>query len=232
MEEKKSENSSLGYFKTRLPARPPERRLIVRRPSAWVALSVPLAGFALALALLISFSAGSVLMAGLSRPSFSFKSYQTVTSFPLPASVSFLTPTYDWSMARFDDASTGLVSGLMAIWSKVLGGFGRLFNPPAEEISPAVIEQLKLEILAELAIASTTATVSCPVASRGLTAVPSSGSTTQDRLIKANLLRMFADKVEVNFDEGGASGTITPILPDGRRGGDYVFVLTSLEPAL
>jgi len=88
-----------------------------------------------------------------------------------------------------------------------------------------LLAQIKREILLELEQVATTT----PKDRFGLVAVPSTGSTTQDESIKINLQRLFADQVDVRFDTGSSSGVITPIFRDGRRGADYVFVLTPAQ---
>ena len=108
--------------------------------------------------------------------------------------------------------------------------------PPKEMVSiitPANREQIRQEFLAEL---KSQGLINAEILSGntsgtkyGIMVAPSTGSTTRDEWLKKNLSQMFADQVNLKFDQSGMSGVVTPVFKDGRQGGDYVFVLTPLR---
>lgn len=120
-----------------------------------------------------------------------------------------------------------LISWFRSLWSK-------LFNK-TPVITPAMREQIKQELLVELKnqgrlASDLMATSSDSLGARyGFMVVPSTGSTTRDELLKKSLKQMFADQVNVQFDQTGGSGVVTPVFQDGRKGGNYIFVLTPLR---
>jgi hypothetical protein len=62
----------------------------------------------------------------------------------------------------------------------------------------------------------------------GLVVIPSTGDPAKDAALKTSLKNSFSDEVELNFDETGQAGVITPIF---RRstGNPYIFLLTPLN---
>jgi len=100
-------------------------------------------------------------------------------------------------------------------------------------ITPADREQIRQEFLAELKsqglLNADLLTGDTSGVRYGIMVAPSTGSTTRDEWLKQNLSQMFADQVNLKFDQSGMSGIVTPVFKDGRQSGDYVFVLTPLR---
>ena len=200
---------------------------------------MPAAGFLLALFLLSGVQFGSWLadnsniQAGLA--SFSPEvnltpdQYSPLTNIPLPASVSFLPNIYnnttDWFSA-FVNWIKDLWATIVIKWSQFLG---LAPTTPATPDLANLREQIKQEVLDELSrqASSTSADASdLKISQSRLAAFPSTGSTTQDQITENNLRQAFADPVDVQVDPSGTAGVVRPIFRDGRRGGNYVFVLT------
>ena len=107
---------------------------------------------------------------------------------------------------------------------------------PAEPATPtpAMREQIRQELLTELenqGLVNPNLLAGAEATSTryGIIIAPTTGSSTRDDLVKKSLSQMFADQVDLKFDQSGLSGTVTPIFNDGQRGGDYIFVLTPLR---
>ena len=62
----------------------------------------------------------------------------------------------------------------------------------------------------------------------GLVVLPSTGNPASDAAIKLDLQNTFSDRVEVEFDQSGQTGVITPIFKSGR-GDNYIFILTPIR---
>jgi hypothetical protein len=128
-----------------------------------------------------------------------------------------------------------LTSWLSDLWFNFLEAWKRFLGLIAKdepEITPAMREKIREELLAEL---KNQGLVNAELlagenggAKYGIMVAPSTGSTTRDEWLKKSLSQMFADEVSLKFDKTGMSGVVTPTFRDGRKGGDYVFVLTPL----
>ncbi len=104
-------------------------------------------------------------------------------------------------------------------------------NPSLLTLDPATLEALKNEIKAELLRdlgqqANTTQGNSGNTP--GLVVLPSTGNPASDAAIKLDLQNTFSDRVEVEFDQSGQTGVITPIFKSGR-GDNYIFILTPIR---
>lgn len=129
-----------------------------------------------------------------------------------------------------------LTSWLSDLWFNFLEAWKRFLGLIAKdepEITPAMREKIREELLAEL---KNQGLVNAELlagenggAKYGIMVAPSTGSTTRDEWLKKSLSQMFADEVSLKFDKTGMSGVVTPTFRDGRKGGDYVFVLTPLR---
>ncbi len=134
----------------------------------------------------------------------------------------WISPVIDWL--------GDLWFNIVEAWRRFLGLSSN--EPELAEITPAMREQLKRELLAELEsqglldFSSSAENVSG--IKYGVTVVPSTGSTTSDELLKKNLNQMFADQVRLRFDRDGLTGVVTPIFRDGSEGSDYIFVLSPI----
>ncbi len=224
----------VGYFKVK-PAVPavrlskdkslaltPNRKLVA--PSKLRTLTLPATGLIIGLVLISSIQIGAKLN-DFNLPK---EQYKNVASLTLPANVSFLDPVYDWAADAWDS--------FVINWRVFLGLESTPIVLPASEL-PSVVtvelrEQIRQEILNELKAEQASGTqafgglVSANKSTHAVLAVPITGSTTIDETLKQNLRQVFADPVDIKFEADGTSGIITPIFQDGRRGNDYVFVLT------
>jgi hypothetical protein len=108
-------------------------------------------------------------------------------------------------------------------WSKFLGfnktaDTSNLSGKPTDmvalkaQIKQEVYDQLKQELLNRPGFV-------------GLSAFPSTGSTSTDLTRTENIKQMFSDKVNVQVSPDGKSGTVKPIFRD-RLGGNYLFLLS------
>ena len=117
----------------------------------------------------------------------------------------------------------------------IIDWFRQLWS--SQEVIPVIMsaerEQIRQEFLVELksqGLINDDILSSDTTGTRyGIMVAPSTGSTTRDEWLKKNLSQMFADQVDLKFDQTGMSGVVTPVFKDGRKGGDYVFVLTPLR---
>lgn len=235
----------VGYFKVKSAAPvvrlsqdkslalPPNRKLVVSGKLR--VLTLPITGLLLGLVLI----GGIQIGARLSDFNLPKEQYKNVASLTLPASVSFLTPAYgalaDFSSGLYDWSQDAWDSFVLN-WRVFLGLESAPIILPASELPPAATaelrEQIRQEILNELNAGSASSTqafgglVPANKPPHAVLVVPVTGSTTVDETLKKNLRQVFADQVDIKFDANGTSGIITPIFQDGRRGNDYVFVLT------
>lgn len=236
---------NVGYFKIKsaplmvvdrsrmIPSRLPERHLSsVGKRSKIIAL--PVTGFLLALMLLTGMQVGvrlsdqvatidpSVVVRNLASINFSLDRYQILTKVELPNNVSFLANVYSTVSGWFNTFWSwvlDLFNKITQNWWGFLSGEREIEKVPVttadlrSEIKQEIIEELKQQYGSNL----------------GLLAVPSLGSTTSDAMAKEKMAQIFADKVDVKFDDNNSSGVVTPVFRDGRKGGDYVFILTPLK---
>lgn len=86
-------------------------------------------------------------------------------------------------------------------------------------------EKIRQEILLELRDQSLFSTQTPALINYGAIVTPTTGSTTKDEQLKKSLQRIFADRVEIKLDPSGWSGVVTPVLADGQKGNNYIFVL-------
>ncbi|MFA6253641.1 MAG: hypothetical protein WC640_00045 [Candidatus Paceibacterota bacterium] len=128
-----------------------------------------------------------------------------------------------------------LTNWLGNLWQRAVSAWKNFLGLTSQEsqITPAMREQIRQELLAELKnqglFNSNLSTNTDALGTRyGIMVAPSTGSTTRDELLKKSLSQMFADQVSLRFDQTGMSGVVTPTFRDGRKGGDYIFVLTPL----
>jgi len=140
--------------------------------------------------------------------------------------------------ATFLNSSAAVTStgNLLTNWFKAILDWFRRLWPKKEvvaKITSAEREQIRQEFLAELKsqglLNADILTGDTSGVRYGVMVAPSTGSTTRDEWLKQNLRQMFADQVNLKFDQSGRSGVVTPVFKDGRQGGDYVFVLTPLR---
>lgn len=135
---------------------------------------------------------------------------------------SWISPFIDWFCRLWSD--------IVEAWKRFLG----LFSDESKltNISPAMREQLRQELLVELErqglLNSLPLSGGVAGTKYGIMVVPSTGSTTRDELFKKNLSRVFADSVRLKFDREGLTGVITPTFSDGSTGSDYIFVLNPI----
>ncbi len=129
-----------------------------------------------------------------------------------------------------------IIGWLSDLWQKFLNNWGHFLGLiPLEPAQPTVAmrEQIRQELLTELrnqGLLNQLSTSSEALGTRyGIMVAPATGSTTRDELLKASLSKMFADQVNLKFDQGDMSGTVTPVFNNGRQGGNYIFVLTPLR---
>lgn len=146
--------------------------------------------------------------------------------------VAAITSTWDIVIDRLRP----ITNGLSDLWLKIIDAwhwFLGLMTKAEPEITPALREELKQEILVELKnqglVSGGVLNTDNGGAKYGIMVAPSTGSSTRDEWLKKSLSQMFADEVNLKFDKTGMSGVVTPVFRDGRQGGDYVFVLTPLR---
>ncbi len=131
-----------------------------------------------------------------------------------------------------------LTNWLGDLWSSFVNGWKHFFGlAPKEELAPIVTpemrEQIRQEFLAELKslglVGLDLSSTEVSGLKYGVMVAPSTGSTTRDEWLKKSLSQMFADQVNLKFDQTGMSGMVTPIFRNGQTGGDYIFILTPLH---
>lgn len=130
-----------------------------------------------------------------------------------------------------------LTSWLKDLWSRFINAWKNFLGLTPKEtptaVSPELREQIKQELLAEL---KSQGLINIDVSAGGVSGTkygvmvfPSTGEVSRDEAIKKSLSQMFADQVDLKFDQTGVSGVVTPTFRDGRKGGNYIFVLTPLR---
>lgn len=62
----------------------------------------------------------------------------------------------------------------------------------------------------------------------GLAVIPSSGESEQDKAVKQKIQNSFSDQVEVNPDQSGTAGVITPIFRE-NKGKDFIYVMVPVK---
>lgn len=236
----------VGYFKTKpalpavqinkdnKPALLPERRLVPLK-GRLRSLALPVTGFLLALFLVTGLQVGAkfsndfsihynpaVSVGNLSNLNLPINQYKNISKVELPASVSFLNTIFvvisDW-FGHIWGWLQDLWNGMFSSWSKFLKGDRSDATPV---MASDLRDQIKKDIIAELKSEQLSSGI-------GMTVTPSTGSTTRDNLIKQKMQQIFSDQVDIKFDESGSTGVVTPIFRDGRKGGDYVFILTPVR---
>lgn len=193
----------------------PHRELVVSPRSKWKLLTLPLTGFVLALILIGSLQVG-VKLANYDLPK---DRYETIAKIDLPSNVLFTASVYE-SVTIF---SNSVVSWLIDLWHRLVS-YGRILLG-LERTSNLIVTTSKISN----GPSSPTlfgGKLSSDQKIYAVMALPAQGVIEIDENLKQNLRQVFADPVDIKFDGTGRSGTITPILPGGRRGNNYVFVLT------
>lgn len=149
-----------------------------------------------------------------------------------------------WSMVLDDtllwleNLPVHLNQKVSAVWTasllkvdEVATNWHNFMNP--SEISPEALEEIKKAVAEEIAKSlqgqvrpSNTDTKK---ASYGAVVVPSTGDPSADEKIKKDLENQFSDEVSISFDKSGQAGIVTPIFEGGKKGDDYVFLLTPIN---
>ena len=113
-----------------------------------------------------------------------------------------------------------LTNWLGNLWERAVTAWQDFFNGRPKEITINDVPSAVREQILQTATSGVR---------YGVLVTPSTGSTSRDEALKKSLSQMFADRVNLRFDQGGTSGVVTPVFRDGRTGGDYIFVLTPLR---
>lgn len=125
---------------------------------------------------------------------------------------------------------------LADLWARIIDAWQRFLGRSSVEsqlanISPAVREKLRQDLLAELrsqGLIFESLGDDETGTKYGVAVTPSTGSPTQDELFKNNFSQIFADRVDLRFDRGGMTGVVTPVFRDDKARRDYIFVLKPL----
>lgn len=94
-------------------------------------------------------------------------------------------------------------------------------------IEQLVEERLRQERLA-LGLPVSFSNVNPPSGTPGLVVVPSTGNAQSDELIRQRIQASFSDRVVIEFDQSGLSGSVQPLFQN-FRGSRYLFLLTPLR---
>lgn len=217
----------VGYFKVnsltptvvspvdRALSTSPNRKLATSSRSKWKLITLPLTGFVLAIMLVGSLQVG-VKLANYDLPE---ERYNSIAKIDLPNNVLFMASVYESVSNLFKNFISWLENfwdNSIIIWRGILG---------QEEPAPLVITNDN-QVGSSSPVSLFGGSVTSDKRIYAFTAVPASGVLEIDETLKNDLRQVFADPVDIKFDSTGRSGTITPILPSGQRGGSYVFVLT------
>lgn len=129
-----------------------------------------------------------------------------------------------------------LASNLQYFWHQALNSWRQFIgsetseNPSLPTLDPTMLEALKNEIKAELLrdLGQQANPQNNSPNAPGLVVLPSTGNPQSDEALKLDLKNTFSDRVEVQFDQSGQAGVITPIFRRGR-GDNYIFILTPIK---
>lgn len=221
---------NIGYFKLsppktkeQLPSPQKFKMLSSGQIPIVARLSLPITALLLPIVFIIGLQFGQFSAQKIARND----SYQVITNVDLPASVSFVPSLVEPIMSQVEKVYNLVIDFIYRIKDN---WFNFLFlnptkSPTTSEVDVELLrEQIKADILDQLSSQSEGAPPQTKGSSYEIAVAPNLQSDTLDNL-RADLPKMFADKVKVNFSADGLSGKVTPIFRDVGEGKEYIFVL-------
>lgn len=225
---------NIGYFKLNPP--PTRKSLLSPKKFQTLAsghvsvasrLSLPMVVLFFPIFFLVGIQLGQ---ASMSKIVFS-NPYQSIAVVNLPASVSFVPSVINFAMSKIEQSYNFLVDLFYRIkdnWKNFLF-FNKSQKPTLDEIDLELLrEQIKADILKQLNDQTIGVSARSNNSSYGVVVMPNPESNPLDNL-KADLPKLFADRVKVSFSADGLSGKVTPVFRDVGEGKDYIFILNPIK---